>query len=192
MNFKLLLRAHLYPSSRSHLLQGLPLTWMRTGPWPVRWHSHRGHCSPPACTLTDSKAVIELEAAEHLVDISRMIKAVASHHNLKGFCKLKNRRFIIYLWEITQIQLFCSEWPKLKHDSCCSLPCAWNKTSPQTLPLFSSNVQECCSASESSLCLKSAPTGVTHNCNALKVPQQTKSDLTDVISWFLHGFWDLC
>lgn len=38
---------------------------------------------PSACKLTDSKAVIELEAAEYLVDISCMIKAVASYHNLK-------------------------------------------------------------------------------------------------------------
>lgn len=170
MNFKLL-----YPSSLSHLQQGLPLTWMRIGPWPMRWHSHRGHCNPPACKLTDSEAVIELEAAEYLVDISCMIKAVASYHNLKGFCKQKHSRFMIYLWEITQIQHFCSEWPELKHGSCCSLPYAWYKKYTHTLPLFSSHIQECyssgISASESPRCLKSASTSVTQNFDALKVPQ---------------------
>lgn len=50
-----------------------------------------------ACKLTDGEAVIELEAAEYLVDISCMIKAIASYHNLKGFCKQKHRRFMIYL-----------------------------------------------------------------------------------------------
>lgn len=141
MNFKLLCSAHLYPSSLSHLLQGLPLTCMRIGPWPMRWHSRRGHCNPPACKLTDSEAVVELEAAEYLVDISCMIKAVASYHNLKGFCKQKHSRFMIYLWEKNSntALLFRMIWIKTWQ----LLFSAWYKTSTQTLPLFSSNVQEC-------------------------------------------------
>lgn len=43
----------------------------------------QGALESSACKLTDSKAVIELEAAEYLVDVSCMIKAVASYHNLK-------------------------------------------------------------------------------------------------------------
>lgn len=86
MNFKLLPGVDPYPA--------LPTSTTRTPlnmdeSWTV---SHevtqpQGVWHPPACKLTDSKAVIELEAAEHLVDISGMIKAVASYHNLKGFCK---------------------------------------------------------------------------------------------------------
>lgn len=128
--------------------------------WPVRWHSHRGDCNPPACKLTDSIAVIELEAAEHLVNISCMIKAVASYHDLKGFCKQKYTRFMIYLWEITQIQNLCSEWPELKHPYRHSLYSeAMSKSA--TVALVLQNI----------LCLKSAPTSVTQNCNAFKVPQ---------------------
>lgn len=49
-------------------------------------HSNKRQGTPPF-RLTDSKAVIELEAAEYLVDISCMIKTIASYHDLKGFCK---------------------------------------------------------------------------------------------------------
>lgn len=53
-----------------------PMGWQPVGNW-----------NPAAWRLTDSKAVVELEAAEYLVNISCMIKAIASYHNLKGFCK---------------------------------------------------------------------------------------------------------
>jgi len=87
MNFKLLLGVGHYPALST---ARAPPTWTRGGLChlsPTRCHSHRGHWNPSAYKLTDSKAVIELEAAEYLVDIPCMIKAVASYHNLKGFCK---------------------------------------------------------------------------------------------------------